>query len=182
MRLRRERSVQFPENRSEREVRRDLPGEKDACGSRVSGGRIGRWSIFRTFDGSHDPTFAFTPCLRPCAWRYRGYITDCSTRGGMLCSRLSSSRAISPRKFTQTRAFGRGKKGGRELIAATADPLGFGLCSISNSAVYPSLRKNEMPLPHSVYQPDPACVPFPNFFVSPPLFPFALSLSLSRIH
>jgi len=41
------------------------------------------------------------------------------------------------------------------VIAALADPLRFRFRSISNSAVARSLRKNEMPLPHSVYQPDP---------------------------
>jgi len=72
----------------------------------------------------------------------------------MVFCRFSSLRAVSPRSFTR-RAFagGRAREG---VIAAPADPLGFRFGSISNSAVSHSLRENEMPLPHSVYQPDPA--------------------------
>jgi len=126
---------------------------------------------FRTFDRSHDPTFAFTLYLRPCAWRYRRYITVCARQGGMISTRLSSSRFLSRYNSAHTRTawFGQGEQARERAIAALANPLGFGFGSISNSAVLSSLRRDKMPLPHSVYQPDPTCVPiFPKFFLPLP--------------
>ena len=130
--------------------------------ARIGGGRL------RTFDGPHDPTFAFTLYLRPCAWRYRRCITACAGRGGMISSRLSASRLISP-YLARTRAawFGQGERARERVIAALANPLAFGFGSISNSAVPSSLRKNAMS--HSLYQPDPACVHILQTF---PLSPF----------
>lgn len=88
----------------------------------------------------------------------------------MISTRLSSSRFLSRYNSAHTRTawFGQGERARERVIAALANPLGFGFGSISNPAVPSSLRKNEMPLPHSVYQPDPTCVSiFPKFF--PPL-------------
>ena len=90
----------------------------------------------------------------------------------MLSSRLSSSRFVSLH-LVQTRAawLGQGERVRERVIAALANPLVFGLGSISNSAISPSLRKNEMSLPHSVYQPDPTCVPVSRHLLSPPSSP-----------
>jgi len=155
------------------DIGRDSPSKKDAWGFGsfdVSGARIERVDTRRTFDGSHDPAFAFTLYLRRGVWRYRRYITVCATRVGMPSSRLSPSRFISPCSLTRVFA---GERARERVIAALAHPLGFRLGSISNSAVSHSLRRNEMPLPHSVYQPDPTCVrAFPHFFS--PLFPSSI--------
>ena len=117
-------------------------------------------------------TFAFTLDLRLCA----EIQTVCSGLFGakerMLLFRPSSSRFVSTYSLAKTRiaGFGQGGRTRERVIAARADPLGFRFGSISNSAVSHSLRKNEMPLPHSVYQPDPTCVSISQkfSFLSPP--------------
>lgn len=115
---------------------------------------------FRTFDGSHGPTLAFTLYLRPCAWRYRRYITVCAGRGGMLSSRLSSLRFIPPYSLVQTRAawFGQCERAEERVIAALANPpLAFGFGSIPNSAISklsPLLSVRTRALSHSVHRPD----------------------------
>jgi hypothetical protein len=72
-------------------------------------------------------------------------------RGEMLSFRLSSS---SYNNLTRAGIAGRVRR--ESAIADLLNPLGFRFGSISNTAVSHSLRKNEMPLPHSVFQPDPS--------------------------
>lgn len=49
-----------------------------------------------------------------------------------------------------------GERARERTIADFVKPLGIRICSVSNTAVPHSLRKVEMPLPHSVFQPDPS--------------------------
>lgn len=61
--------------------------------------------------------------------------TVCATREGMISSRFSSSRFISPRNLAQARVawFGQGERVREGVIAALANPLGSGFYSISFS-------------------------------------------------